>query len=88
MTGLRTNSIVIRGDTFTVSEMTAKTMRQARKLLESDKTQFELFVANAGMVDPKWSIAELEGKASIYSEAIAAEAIRLTKEDDKPEKND
>lgn len=82
MSTLRTNSITIRGRSFTVSEMSAKGMRDSRKVLEKESNRLDLFVASMCCVDPKFTEAELAEEPNIIARKIAAEAWRLTGEDD------
>jgi hypothetical protein len=81
---LKTNSIEIRGSTYVVSELSAKVMRESRKIIDSDKTRFELYVAAKCLVSPTLTEKELEEYPAMVSERVAAEALRLTKEDEQP----
>lgn len=82
MSTLRTNSITIRGRSFTVSEMTAKGVRDSRKVAEKEPHRLDLFVASMCCVEPKFSEAELADEPNVFAKKISAEAFRLTAEDE------
>jgi hypothetical protein len=84
VSNLRTNTITIRGRSFTVSELSAKGVRDSRKVNEKEPTRFDMFVASLSAVDPTFTEAELGEMSNIFSKNIAAEALRLTAEDDIP----
>jgi hypothetical protein len=84
MSQLRTNSIVIRGQSHVVSELTAKGMRAARKMIADEPGRAEVFIASICCVEPKYTEAELAELPQIFADKISAEAFRLTKDDDAP----
>jgi hypothetical protein len=86
VTQLKTNTITIRGEGYMVSEMTGGVVKQSRKIIESDKARFDMFIAASCSVEPKLTEKQLEELPSIVSEKIAAEAVRLSKEDPTAEK--
>lgn len=78
---LITNSITVRGKTYTVSEMDGKTMAEVRKRLASDseKGGLESFMAFKCCVEPKFANIEAAAAESHFvSKAISDEAFRLT----------
>jgi hypothetical protein len=88
MSTLRTNTITIRGRSFTVAELSAKGVRDSRKVNEKEPYRFDLFVASLSAVEPKFTEAELADEPNIFAKKIAAEALRLTAIDESEKPND
>jgi hypothetical protein len=84
--GFLEGTVTIRGETFTVRELDAKSMREARRIIDTDKHRLEIYVAFKGTVEPKFESEEdLLKRPQIFADKLSAEIFRLTKVDD--EKN-
>ncbi len=81
MSTLRTNSITIRGRSFTVSELDAKAMRDVRKVMAKEPHRLDIYVASLGSVEPKYTEQELGDEPNIFCKRLSAEIMRLTNED-------
>jgi hypothetical protein len=85
---LRTNSISIRGRSFTVSELTAKQMGEVRKAMKEQPHDADLMMASLGSVEPKMTFKELAEEPNIFAKRMSAEILRLSDEDPDEKKAD
>ncbi len=78
---LRSNSITIRGRSFTVSELTAKQMSDVRKVMKDAPHDLDITVAALGCVDPVMTRTDFAGEPNIFAKRVSAEVLRLSDED-------
>lgn len=87
MSTFRTNTIVVRGESYTVQEMSGLVMAGARKLISDEKEKFrmEAWVAWKCCLTPKFESEDAAAKEpQAIVDAISSEAFRLSKADDAP----
>ena len=82
MTDFAQSTIKIRGETFTVRELDGKTMRESKRLIETDRHRLDFFIASKGLVEPKLTEQELMERPNIFADKLSTEILRLTKTDD------
>jgi hypothetical protein len=83
MATLITRPIIVRGETYEVSELDGKTMAQVRTQVKSGSEETDLFIAFKALVNPKpKSKEDLAAWPNLVVKSIAAEAMRLTAAED------
>jgi hypothetical protein len=85
MPNLRQGTVTVRGESFEIQELDGKSMRETRRILDTDRHRFEYYVASKGCVNPKLTEAELLDRPQIFADKISDAVLKITKEDD--EKN-
>lgn len=82
MNAFAQTTISIRGESYTVRELTGKEMQGVRKLAASDteKVRVEAFVTHLCCIEPKYKTeAEAAELPQIVVDRVSAEAFRLTR---------
>lgn len=81
--GFRTSEISIRGKTYIVQELDARTMAEVRRLIETEKWRVEAYVTWQCCMEPPFkSEAAAMEQAQIVVDKVSAEAFRLSKLDE------
>lgn len=83
MASLVSRPIIVRGDTYLVSELDGKTMAAVRKMLKSGSEETDLFITLNALLDPKpKNMAAVEALPNLVVNAVAKKALQLTQADD------
>jgi hypothetical protein len=85
MQSLRTNSITIRKESFTVSELTAKQMANVRKIMKDEPHRLDAVVASMACQSPTFTELAILDLPNVFAKGIAAEALRLSADDEDAE---
>ena len=75
------NTITVRGQSFLVSELTAKQMSDVRKVMKDSPHDLDILVCTLGCSSPKFTRAELSEMPNIIAKRCSAEIMRLSDED-------
>lgn len=79
MSTLQTNTIFVRGQSYVVSEINGRTMREVRKRLKDQPETVEAFLAWACTMEPKFASESVAVDAAhAVLKAISEEAFRLS----------
>jgi len=87
MSQLRQNTITVRGEQYTVSEMNGRVMQDVRKLLANDPHLAPARIVLMCTVDPKQTQLSVEQLPQAVIDAIVLEVTRLGKDDEGDGKN-
>jgi hypothetical protein len=82
VSGFSTDSVTVRGEVFQIRELDGKTMREAKRILDTDRHRLEFFVASKGLTEPALSEEELSKRPYIFADKISDAVFKLSKQDE------